>query len=323
MANMIDRQDANALIPEDVSMALIEGVRKTSVAMNMQRRLPNMSSRVGKIPVLEMLPHADFVDGDAGMKITTDMAWGKKQLVVGEIAAIVPIPEAVIDDADYDIWGQVRPALEEAFGRVYDRQVFQGGNPKAPVEWPLGIIPQAKSAGNALALGSGRDVLGDLNDLFGEYLEEYDYDVTGIAAQIRLRSKLRNVRDDNGQFLFTNPTSGSDSNPFGVPIHYVGKGVWERALALAIAGEWQNTVYSIRQDMTFKIFTEGVVSDDEGKVVYNLMQQDMVAMRAVMRVAWQITNPISIDRIGADRRADETAFPFAVLTPSSGGVATP
>jgi len=316
MANMIDRQDANALIPEDVSMALIEGVRKKSVAMNLQRRLPNMSTRVGKIPVLEMLPHADFVDGDAGMKITTDMAWGKKQLVVGEIAAIVPIPEAVLDDSDYDIWGQVRPALEEAFGRVYDRQVFNGSNPKAPVEWPKGIIPQAIGVSNVVSLGSGRDVLDDLNTLFGEHLEEYDYDVTGIAGQIRLRSKLRNVRDENGQFLFTNPTSGSDNNPFGVPVYYVGKGVWDRGLALAIAGEWDNTVYSIRQDMTFRIFTEGVVSDDEGKVVYNLMQQDMVAMRAVLRVAWQITNPINIDRLGDDRRPDAKAFPFAVLRPN-------
>ena len=309
MANSINRGQAEALIPEEEVLSLIDGVRKQSVAMQLMRRLPNMSTRVGKVPVLEMLPSADFVDGDSGMKITTEMAWGKKQLIVGEIAAIIPIPEAVLDDANYDIWGQARPALIEAFGRVFDNQVFNGGNPKAPVEWPQGLIPAAVAAGQVVNSGAGRDILEDLNTLFAN-LEENDYDVSGIAGQIRLRSQLRNVRDDNGQFLFSSPTSGSDNNPFGIPVHFVGKGAWNRAQALAIAGEWSNAVYAIRSDMTFRIFDTGVISDDDGKVVYNLLQQDMVAMRAVMRLAWQVVNPISIDR-------DTTAFPFSVLLPGA------
>jgi len=307
MAEMITRNGAEALIPEEAVLSLISGVRKQSVAMQLMRRLPNMSTKVGKVPVLEMLPNADFVDGDAGMKITTNMAWGKKQLVVGEIAAIIPIPEAVLDDADYDIWGEAEPALIEAFGRVFDNQVFNGGNPKAPIEWPQGLIPTAIAAGQEVQAGAGRDILEDLNNTFAD-LEENDYDVTGVAGQVRLRSKLRNVRDDNGQFLFTSPTSGSDNNPFGVPVHFVGKGTWDRNEALAIAGEWNNAVYSIRQDMTFRVFDSGVISDDDGKVIYNLIQQDMVALRAVMRLAWQVVDPISIDK-GAD------AFPFTVLRP--------
>jgi len=306
---MIDRDKAYALIPEEEVISLIEGVRKESVAMQLLRKLPNMSTRLGKVPVLEMLPSADFVDGDAGMKITTDMAWGKKQLVVGEIAAIIPIPEAVLDDADYDIWGQARPALVEAFGRVFDNQVFNGGNPKAPIEWPDGLIPQAVSAGNVVPMGGGQDLLDDINALFAN-LEENEYDVTGLAAQLSLRSGLRNVRDANGGFLFASPTSGSDNNPFGVPVHYVGRGTWDRDDATAIAGDWSNAVYSIRQDMTFKLFDSGVVSDDDGRVVYNLMQQDMIALRAVMRVAWQTIDAVDIDRpLGS-------AFPFAVLQPT-------
>ena len=308
MAETITRKDADALIPEEEVMSIITGVRKQSVAMQLFRQLPNMSARVGKVPVLEMLPTADFVDGDQGMKITTKMAWGKKQLVVGEIAAIIPIPEAVLDDSTYDIWGQASPALIEAFGRVFDNQVFNGGNPKAPTEWPEGLIPAAIAAGQVINVGDGRDILADLSKTF-EKLEDNEYDITGVAGLTSLRSKLRNVRDDNGQFLFTNPTSGSDNNPFGVPVHYAGKGTWDRTQALAIAGEWDNAVYSIRQDMTFRIFTEGVITDDDGKVVYNLMQQDMVALRAVMRLAWQTVNPIDIDR-------DAKAFPFAVLAPS-------
>ena len=60
--------------------------------------------------------------------------------------------------------------------------------------------------------------------------------------------------------------------------------------------------------MTFKIFTEGVIQDPSTKAItYNLMQNDMVALRAVMRLGWEIANPINA------YNADITnPFPFSV-----------
>ncbi len=158
---MIDRTGAAALIPDPVSREIISGVRKSSVAMQLMRKLPNMTSGTQKQPVLSMLPSADFVNGDAGMKITTSAQWDKKQMVAGEIATIVPIPQAVIDDANYDIWGEVRPLLVEAMGRVFDKQVFDGGNAKAPAEWPAAILTAATTANNIVTLGTGVDVAAD------------------------------------------------------------------------------------------------------------------------------------------------------------------
>lgn len=308
MAVMIDRTKAKGIIPEDTIAGIISGIRKSSVAMQLFRQLPNMSTATAKQPVLASLPYADFVNGDAGMKITTDVMWKDKLLVVGEIAAIVPIPQNVLDDAEYDIWGEVQPLLIEKFGRVFDNQVFNGGNPKAPPEWPLGLIPMATAAGNVVEIGTGTDIAEDINQMFGK-LEEDGYDVTAIASQQSLQTKLRGLRDNNGQFLFSPPTGDQPGNIYAVPTYFVGRGVWNKNNATAIAGEWANAVYAIRKDMTFEIFDTGVISDDEGKVVFNLLQQDMVAMRAVMRLAWQVSNPIDIDR------DMETSFPFAVLAP--------
>ena len=134
--------------------------------------------------------------------------------------------------------------------------------------------------------------------------------MTGIAAQKILRAKFRGLRDDNGNFLFQSPTNGNDQNPFGVPIHYAGRGTWDRANALAILGEWENAVYAVREDVSFEVFREGVITNDEGKVLYNLMQQNMIALRVEMRLGWQVVNPVNIDRGG-------TAFPFAVLEPTA------
>lgn len=68
--------------------------------------------------MLDALPTAYFVNGEAttgasdskaSLKKTTNMAWDKKKIYAEEIAVIVPIPEAVLDDSNYDIWGEVRP----------------------------------------------------------------------------------------------------------------------------------------------------------------------------------------------------------------------
>lgn len=64
----------------------------------------------------------------------------------------------------------------------------------------------------------------------------------------------------------------------------------------------------MRQDISYRIFTEGVISDDTGAAIPNLMQQDAVVMRATFRVAFQLANPISREAPDA-----ATRFPFAVL----------
>ena len=115
-ASLIDRSGAESLIPEQYAREIIQGVVSESAVLRMGRRLLNMSSNKYRMPVLDMLPMAYFVNGDNGQKKTTKMSWDKKYITAEEIAVIVPIPEAVLEDADYDIWGEVRPRVQEAFG---------------------------------------------------------------------------------------------------------------------------------------------------------------------------------------------------------------
>ena len=75
-----------------------------------------------------------------------------------------------------------------------------------------------------------------------------------------------------------------------------------------IAGDRNAAILGVRQDFTFDIFTEGVISDGSGNVVLNLMQQDAAAMRAVGRFAFAVANPINAEGVAAANR-----LPFAVL----------
>lgn len=112
----ITRSDAEALIPVQESRDIIQGVVEQSAVLQRGRRLQNMTAAQYKMRVLDLLPLAYFVNGEGGAakKRMTNMAWDKKFIYAEEIAVIVPIPEAVLDDADYDIWGEVRPRLVEA-----------------------------------------------------------------------------------------------------------------------------------------------------------------------------------------------------------------
>lgn len=47
------------------------------------------------------------------MKQTTRQAWDNVYLTAGELAVIVPIPEAVFDDAEMDIMGEITPRVNE------------------------------------------------------------------------------------------------------------------------------------------------------------------------------------------------------------------
>jgi hypothetical protein len=77
-----------------------------------------------------------------------------------------------------------------------------------------------------------------------------------------------------------------------------------------LSGDFSELVYSIRQDITAKVFDQGIIQDAQGAIVFNLMQQDMVALRVVIRLGWQVPNPINrLQQVEANR------YPIAVLTP--------
>lgn len=308
-ASIIDRSGADTLIPEERAREIIQGVVTQSAVLSRGRRLPNMSSRTYKMPVLDMLPLAYFVNGDTGQKKTTKMAWDKKFITAEEIAVIVPIPEAVLDDSEYDIWGEVRPRVEEAFGKVIDSAVLFNVN--KPDSWRDGLVASATTAGSIVTLGSTDDLY---DKIMGEdgviaKVEDSGYFVTGHMADISMRAKLRGLKDENGQPLFKSDMQGSTNYSLdGSSMNFPNNGAFDKSKALMISGDFSQLVYSIRQDITFKLFTEGVVQNTDGSIAYNLMQQDMVALRAVMRLGWEIPNPIN-----SLKEDKATRFPFAIL----------
>ena len=97
----------------------------------------------------------------------------------------------------------------------------------------------------------------------------------------------------------------------GAPTYFPKNGSMGTSYPL-IVGDWSQLVYSIRQDMEFEVFSEGVIMDGSNNIVYNLMQQRMAAIMVVMRLGIALPNPIN--RIN---QTATTRYPFAVLEPSA------
>lgn len=308
-AQIIDRTGAASLIPEENAKEIIQGVVTQSAVLQRGRKLPNMSSKTYKMPVLDMLPIAYFVNGDTGAKKTTKQAWDKKFITAEEIAVIVPIPEAVLDDTDYDIWGEVKPRVIEAFGKKIDGAVLFDDD--KPSTWRDGVVTTATKANSVVTLASGDSLYDKImaEDGVIAKIESSGYFVNGHMADISMRAKLRGLKDSTGNPIFKSDMQGGTTYSLdGSPMNFPNNGSFDKSKALMISGDFGQLVYAIRQDITFKLFTEGVVQNTDGTIAYNLMQNDMVALRAVMRLGWEIPNPINSVQTDKSKRC-----PFAIL----------
>nr|DAW17758.1 MAG TPA: major capsid protein [Caudoviricetes sp.] len=308
-ASLIDRTGAESLIPVQEANEIIQGTITQSAVLSRGRKLANMTSKQYKVPVLDMLPIAYFVNGDTGQKKTSKMAWDKKFIVAEEIAVIVPIPEAVLYDSEYDIWAEVKPRITEAFGKVIDGAILFDA--EKPSTWRDGLVATATKAGTVVTLNTQDDLFDKImaEDGVIAKVEDCGYFVNGHMADISMRAKLRGLKDNNGQPLFKSDMQGSTSYALdGSPINFPNNGAFDKSKALMISGDFSQLVYSIRQDITFKLFTEGVVQNTDGSIAYNLMQNDMVALRAVMRLGWEIPNPINALKTDKAKRC-----PFAIM----------
>ena len=311
--NITNRADAEAIIREQVASNIFQDAPKHSVFLSMAKKLPKMTSNQTRMRVLDFLPTAYWVNGDTGMKQTTRQAWDNVFINAGELAVIVPISDAVLSDAEFDIFGEVTPRVMEAIGQKVDAAVIFGDN--RPAEWGLDIISRARQAGNNVSPVTGKDyydlILGE-NGVFAK-VEDDGYGVTGALAPMNFKSKLRGLRDTTGQPIFkSNMQDVARYSLDGAPITFPENGAFYANIAQLVVGDFSRAVYAIRQDITVKILDQGVIQDPDTKeIIYNLAQQDMTALRIVFRMGWALPNPAT--RLNKDR----TGCAFAYLEPGT------
>lgn len=317
------------LIPEVVQKEIAQAAIQMSVASKLMTHA-TMTTNQTRIPVMASYPLAYWVAGtsladrDIGLKQTTTMTWDNVYINAEELAVIVPIPNNLIKDVKYPLWDEIKPRIKEAIALAIDETIFFGtiqGTSNIPPTFPQAIIPAAAAAGNQVVAGtSAIDTLDDINEVY-KTVEADGYDITGVWARTQVRGMLRGLRSTTKESLFV-PDNGTPADNirtgslFGEPIYFSKAGFAGFSTANTnyslVAGQWDQAVFAIREDIDMYTSTDGVITDDAGNIVFNLFQQDMSALRVTWRGGWAVPNPINKMQPTAASR-----YPFGVLKQKS------
>jgi hypothetical protein len=117
-----------------------------------------------------------------------------------------------------------------------------------------------------------------------------------------VKAKMRGMRTTTGAFIMIGDDGGPQSavntgTLYGEPIVFSNAGMVEFGTGATgysmIGGEWDQSMLAIREDITMEMFDSGVITDAANAIIFNLLQQDMVALRVIARFAWAVPNPVN------------------------------
>lgn len=282
--DIIDRVGAAGEIPDKIAEQIVGTVQTASVAMALGRQIPT-TTKDSRIPVLTGVPEASWLATDTSRKPVTNATWENKAIVAEEIACIVVVPDAVVEDSEWDIWDAVRPLIARAMATTIDKAVLFGLG--APASFGPGLVAHATTATQVIP--STSDAAADLLGA-AEAVALTEHVATG--AVVRPGWQFAAARQRTHE-LTANPLD----SPY--PMSIAGMGirvnptVWDSEAATAIVADWDSVLLGTRKDITFEIFNTGVLQNTDGTIAVNLLQEDTSAMRCVMRVGHHLATPVN------------------------------
>lgn len=299
--DLIDRGDAGADVPREVAQLITGDIARMSAAMTLGRRVPT-TTRDSRIPVLVDAPEAFWVAGDNGLKQTSKADFARQAIVAEELAVIVPIPDNVVADSDFDLWAAIEPLLARAAARKIDAAVIFGTD--APASWPDSLAEEAAAA--TQTVGETTDPVVDLLGA-AEILGTAGYSPTAAVVRHGWEFAAASNRADS---FVANPVGANSP----LPLSIAGLGIFTRPVYFddagyqAIVADWSTVLIGLRQDLRVEFFNSGVVTDNLGAIVFNLLQQDMTVARMTMRVGYLLAKTVT-------NLADDTpGVPVAAVT---------
>lgn len=292
------KDELSGAVPEEISKEIVKEVARGSSILRLSRTVP-MTTEKKKVPVMTDGVGAYWVG--EGQRIKTSKAqWIYPELVAKKLAVIIPVTKEKLEDTIFDVFSELREAIGEAFYTAIDAAcIFGTESPFA-----TNIYQKAVDCGNQIVRGTnGAGKLDlDVSDVMA-LVEAGGMDVNGFCAHYGIKNDLRKLRDANGNALFV---PGTDQNEFyASPIDFSRNGAWDKTKAEVIAGDFDKSLVGIRDAIEYEILKEATLQgtvDEDGKPI-SLAEQDMVAIKATMRLGYLVVK-------------DDA---FAVLAPTEGG----
>jgi len=302
--SIFSRDDSGgAELPREVADQIITGMVGTSTLPTLATRVAT-TTRDSRIPVLSTAPSAYFVSGDSSLKQTTPANFGELSLTAEEIATLLVLPDSILADSEFDIWGELQPRLSSALSDVLDLAGLFGQS--IPTSWGSSLVDDAVAAGNYV-VASDIDGGDYTKDLLGAAQKVADQGFLPTAAAVSPAWPLI-AASQRTAAVVANPLGDAasfDGVIAGINLKY-GPNIWDPAgNVVALVADWRYILLGIRQDVSLDLSPSAVIVDDTGAVTYSAWQQDGQVGRAVMRAGLAIAKP--------DTHISGTRSPIAVV----------
>lgn len=312
------------ILPPEVSEEVLRGVAEASVIRQFARERQMTGNRV-QITEAEVDGANVFWVGEGQRKRTdaptmSTLTW---TMDAAELAVIIPLDEAVQDDANLDLWDLYTPHIQTAVAQKLDAAAIFGSD--APTAWGTApsIVDQILLADSDFYEDASPTDVELLNLLAGtgastadgglQYVEDSGFEPTGWLGNRRFKSRLRGLKDADNRYIFGDAIeAGVPSSLFGLPLSFTKTTVWDRTLAHLIVGDFGQAMVGVRQEIKYKVFDQGVITDGAGSVIYSLMESDMVALRVTARFGFKV---FADDTADGNTVSASSEYPFSLIGP--------
>jgi len=279
--------DFSGVIPPVLSTAIIQEVTQTSAAMRLCSRLP-MGTGVTQMPIPKTLPTASWVTAATGRKPYTNVGLQTQTITAEEVAAVVAIPDKMVEDSSINLWNYTRPLLAQAIAIALDGAVLFGVN--APASFPAGGLMAA-----ATAVNSGTDAVDTINKTMGA-VEGQGLTPTGGASDLPNRSLLRGLRATTNELILGTTSIDNYAVPtiYGLPVSYIPfQGKSGANPADYLVGDWTYAILGVRSDIRYLIDPSAVIADASGVVQVSGFQDNVTPMKVWARFGFTVISPVT------------------------------
>jgi hypothetical protein len=284
--DIASRNEMAAELPQAVQDQIIGEIERESTLLSLGHEVPVLAAD-SKVPVLVETPDAFWLDGDTGLKGTSKVAFQHQNLTIAELAVIVPVADAHIEDASVPIFDVVKRGVATAMARRIDAAALFG------IDKPTGMGPSLLETALAAdhVVAETDDPVADLLAA-AEVVANDEYTPTGAcvrtgwewgAARSRVEAFHGGPVGENAPFRWA---------VGGLPIK-TQPCYWDRTAAIGMVAAWNLALYGIRRRLTFEFFKTGVLTDAEGNITVNLLQNDVTALRCTMRLGFLLAKPVT------------------------------
>lgn len=282
MANYL-KDELKGFVPVEQAAEIIKKVARGSSVIRLSKVEP-MTSESKKFPVMTSGAGAYWV-GEGKRIGVSGATWIFPEIRAKKLGVIIPVTKEKINDSTIDVFSELQESIAEAFYKAFDSAALFGYN--SP--FATSIMGAIKDNDSIVKASSTKFDIAASEVM--AIVEDEGFEVDGFAGNIGLKHILRTMRDANGAPIYV---QGTDQNElYNEPIEFVRNGSWKDDQAKLIAGEWKYSIVGIRDDIEYEILDQATLQgtlDEDGKPI-SLAEQDMIAIKATMRIGYLCVKP--------------------------------